>query len=873
MTRPANPARILFAFWGSVLLVLLLAFALRVWQLNAESVWHDEGWSIRAMRGPFTTPDDNTPFLYYLTGHLLWRAGAGETPFAFRYTSVLIGLLTVAAAIALGRRWFGRVSGVTIGTLVAVSPLLWEYSQEVRAYVAVPLIAVVILGGAETLLRYRPGERIPRRVWGFLLLVELAGLYTHNLAVPLVVWLNVVLGVGWLFRRDWLRMAAWAGLQLLLIAAYVPWLLTQSPSGTPLNTPPEPGLRLSRDIWYAYFLPVLKQHQDTGSVALLTLAGTLAAVLVTFTMTRRGRSSHALPLLVSHAAFVPIFSTLLMLVAHIDFHPRYFIAAVPGTLLLLVGAVTYITSKPRLRAAGYALIALPVILISAASIRQIHTTRGYQHDDFAGLAAYYATLPEDAVILVPFDVERALQDYYADALGIRARVVNIPLYSDENAVIQALNALLGESIHHVELLTWFQLPADVRGMYPCLLTAYSEAVDDPQTYYGLMTQAYTLHAQAAPRTIPTEAHYREVTLHDLTYWGGENGVCLRGNWSLNTLTGETVAVAAALLDPLGHEIARSDSEITRPDNAGTRHWTPGDTGQTYHLLRLPDGAPPLHYTLTLNVYTLSQPSGFDLLDALGNPTGKTHVLPQAIAAHGLPLAFAETVLLEDNAGADGTIETGRPLDVTVGVAPQRHPVSIVVSLAGDSWQIDQTAQAGALAWHRFIVPPGNSGQAALLVNGVTLAHYTIVDAPRLFESPAFDIPVEVRFPGIGTLVGVTLNETLLSPQNPFEVTLVWRAEAQTTSIDYTVFVQLITEDGRVVAQSDSHPAEGTRPTAGWVAREYIIDTHTLRFNLTDYTGAASLIAGFYDANVGFRRAQTATHTDHARVPVDIRITQ
>ena len=60
-----------------LLIAVLLAFGLRMWHLNTESIWHDEGWSIRAIRGPFTTPDDNTPFIYYFSGHLAVAAGRG----------------------------------------------------------------------------------------------------------------------------------------------------------------------------------------------------------------------------------------------------------------------------------------------------------------------------------------------------------------------------------------------------------------------------------------------------------------------------------------------------------------------------------------------------------------------------------------------------------------------------------------------------------------------------------------------------------------------------------------------------------------------------------------------------------------------------
>lgn len=886
-----------------VLAILLIAFGLRTWNLNSESIWHDEGWSIRAIRGPFTTPDDNTPFLYYFTGHLMWKLGAGDSPLALRYLSVLIGLLTTTAALRLGQRWYGTMAGLAAGLMVAASPLLWEYSQEVRAYVAVPLIALAMLAAAGAILRHRPGDTLSRRLWLFVFVVELAGLYTHNLSVPLVVWLNVALGAVWLLRRDWTHMRTWAGLQIGLIVGYIPWLLTQSPSGTPLNTPPEPGLNLAKDVWASYFLPVMTQLLDakaktTAGADLLTPLtlfvalgiGLVCWATVALLRTSGGTSDrtstdpihdHAtqritLWLLLSHAILVPIFSTALMLAANIDFHPRYYIAAVPGTLLLLAGAMAFILENPLRRvrqpkhvAGGYAIVLTPVLLFSALSIHQINATRAYQHDDFAGLAHYYATLPDDAVILIPFDVERALQDYYVDVLDIQAQIVNVPLHSDEQTALEVINNLLEDQARQVEFLTWFQLPADVRGMYPCLLTGFSEHIREPKTFYGLMTQNYLLRQGAAVTPISAAPRYQDMTLQDLAYLPSANGVCLRSSWTLEHPVEDNTGMAAAVLNPFGQEIARADAEITRPDNTGTAHWDTNTVGAAYHLLRLPAGAPLSAYDLTLSLYDDAQISGLDLLDSAGNPAGRSYHLETVIQAKGPPASFAEPALLSDNSGQDSTVETGRPLDVTLAL---RTDSSGIITLAGDGWALEQSAPQSTgnrISWHRFIIAPGNSGPAALSIDDVVVAQYTVIDPPRTFTLPEFDTAVDAVFPGVGTLVGVTIGENTLSPDRTPEVTLIWQADGQISNPAYTVFVQLLAEDGRLLAQSDRQPADGTRPTTGWIAGEYIIDHHALAFSVTDYSGAAYLIAGFYDAAVDFRRVSTAEGMDHTRIPVEI----
>lgn len=908
-----------------ILLILLAAFAVRMWHLNSESIWHDEGWSIRAFRGPFTTPDDNTPFVYYLAGHMLWRAGGGESPLALRYISVLIGTLTVALAVRIGWRWYDIKAGLTAGLLAASSPLLWEYSQEVRAYAAVPLVALALLAGAEVLLKSPPVRirhavslrqhhaPIHRRAWLFMLVVELVGLYTHNLVVPLVVWLNVALGLVWLLRRDWQRMKTWMGMQTALVVCYIPWLLTQSPSGTPLNTPPEPGFKLVRDIWYSYFLPVLPQLQDAlqnggALTALVNIFGLVTISMGLFGLLfgekvsaqggrlpspefggrtgDRGISGVKIWLLVSHTALVPIFTTVLMLAAHIDFHPRYYIAAVPGTLLLLVGGIVGATPSakrrrpyglPRLRrgvlsghpdhAVLHVMIGVVGLLISILSLRQITTTRTYQHDDFRGLAEYYAALPGDAVILIPFDAERALQDYYAEALKIQAQIVNIPLYSDEQTTLEMLNALAADGVRLVELLTWFQLPADPRGMYPCLLAGMHTggSVNAPRYFFGLSTQRFDI-APAEFRPLAFDPAYQAVMPEDAAYLSSRAATCLRTTWKLPQPASENVHVAAAVFNPIGDPIARSDAEIADDQNVGTSKWAAGAAGQAYNLLQLIPGAPLGDYTVTLSVYSAANPNGFDLLDESGAPAGKIYTLPETLRVAGPPLANAPDVPTLYSASAD-TITTGIPFDVTL-LLPGG---SFTVTLADTGWSLEQLMiydQPG-LAWFRFVVPPGSSGEAILRVGDVELARYPLVDIPRTFEMPAFDVPVGVEFPGVGTLAGVIVPETTVSPAHPPEVTLIWQAEG-TAVLSYTVFVQMLSLDGRVIAQSDSPPASGARPTTSWVVGEYVMDTHTLRFNLTDYTGSAFLIAGLYDPD-DFRRVTVPDGTDYVRIGITLTV--
>jgi hypothetical protein len=81
--------------------------------------------------------------------------------------------------------------------------------------------------------------------------------------------------------------------------------------------------------------------------------------------------------------------------------------------------------------------------------------------------------------------------------------------------------------------------------------------------------------------------------------------------------------------------------------------------------------------------------------------------------------------------------------------------------------------------------------------------------------------------------------------------LYWQTQTPLTS-RYKVFAQLLAADDTLVAQSDSFPAAGHRPTTGWLPQEIIADPHTLAFANPPAPGTYRLIAGLYNPLTGQR---------------------
>jgi len=83
------------------------------------------------------------------------------------------------------------------------------------------------------------------------------------------------------------------------------------------------------------------------------------------------------------------------------------------------------------------------------------------------------------------------------------------------------------------------------------------------------------------------------------------------------------------------------------------------------------------------------------------------------------------------------------------------------------------------------------------------------------------------------------------------VELRWEAMAVPAE-NYSVFVQLLGADGVPVAQNDSAPQSGYRPTKSWAAGESITDRHGLALPQNLPPGEYRLVAGMYNPTDGVR---------------------
>ncbi|MFN2110520.1 MAG: glycosyltransferase family 39 protein, partial [Anaerolineae bacterium] len=135
--------------------ILGVAFLVRVISLDTQGLWRDEvdQWrfalqSWGEMLRNFTRAGWNGPL--YSPLMRIWIALTGDSVFAMRYFSLLWGVVGVALLYVLVKRLvddakFGEGAAQWSALLLALSPYMVWYAQEIKMYTWVPMLVLLAL--------------------------------------------------------------------------------------------------------------------------------------------------------------------------------------------------------------------------------------------------------------------------------------------------------------------------------------------------------------------------------------------------------------------------------------------------------------------------------------------------------------------------------------------------------------------------------------------------------------------------------------------------------------------------------------------------------------------------------------------------------
>ena len=287
-------------------------------------------------------------------------------------------------------------------------------------------------------------------------------------------------------------------------------------------------------------------------------------------------------------------------------------------------------------------------------------------------------------------------------------------------------------------------------------------------------------------------------------------------------------------------------------------WEPGEIVPDYHEIPTPIITGPTEFSLEVALappFTPPQDLDWQLITLLF----ESEATPPRELPRRLRMILGDTAV----SAADFPSQT-RP----------QQPLPLIISGSGASDRLDFRLQPAVSLFPTILnnqppmtVSPAPFTLAAEIGTGVDNGAYTLVathpdGAQCGWMRPVtnFCVVGEVIVSGVPlpegatnfedkiALLEVDLPNSTLQPGGLLDLTLTWQALAPLGE-DYTVFVQVLDANDKIVGQIDSWPVQGTFPTSSWMPGETIVDRYQVQL-------AGELAPGPYRVQVGFYLLQT-----------------
>jgi len=206
-----------------LLLIIFLGGFLRIYDLGAESIWHDEVSSIEQAKQNLSEvirtalDTHNSPPLYFITLHYqMLLFGSSET--AVRFPSAIFGILSLFFIYKLGCQLFNKKIGLISSFLLAISTFAIYYSQDARPYSLFLLMTLLSFYFFIQILKINSK-------WYYLgySLANILLLYSHLFGLFVVITQIIYFAIFWKkYRQQRLK---FAGVQVASVLASIPLVI------------------------------------------------------------------------------------------------------------------------------------------------------------------------------------------------------------------------------------------------------------------------------------------------------------------------------------------------------------------------------------------------------------------------------------------------------------------------------------------------------------------------------------------------------------------------------------------------------------------------------------------------------------------------
>ena len=649
-----------------LMLLTLLALGLRLYQIDAQSLWYDEGFSVYLARMDLaeitarTAADIQPPLYYYLLHGWIQLLGDGEA--ALRGLSLLFGVLTVPLVYAVAWQLFReRVSSLLAALFLAVSPLHVWYGQEVRMYTLLTFLC--LLSSYLLLLVIQRELQTGKRweslaLWSAYTLTTIAAVYTHYFAFFVLTFQAIYLFMVWweLGLRPVRLFLGGLAAGIVTLLAYLPWLpYLLNRYGADVSYWPGqlklPEVLLDIALSFVGGESVLQGPGTALSIGYALIFSLCLLILVLVAMDANSDVSRSGPPAVRHTYYPLAFLLLYLVIPPAlililsynapKFNARYAMISHPAFLLILAGGLGALWQRlvappghpiRRILAGLAAGLALTFILgVSAYANHNAYTDPAFARADFRGVARYLRrhVEPDEAIVLTSGHMFPVF-DYYAPGLE-RFLLPDSPTLDTTQTLDYSIAADLNEGLagrSGVWVVRWQDEVVDPVGYLAAMLAAAGEEQAVSRSFAQIGLQHYRLPSGAVFSDQPPIAHPADFNFGNrLRLLGysqtGEEQVTLF--WQALQALDEDYRVTLVLRDTMGQAWGQWDG---RPAAYlyPTDRWPVGQTVFGRHDLIPMPGTPPGDYGLEVGVYSQQDLAGLDLLDQAGAPQGKRVML-------------------------------------------------------------------------------------------------------------------------------------------------------------------------------------------------------------------------------------------------------
>lgn len=374
-----------------ILMIILLAAALRLFHLGGQSLWRTEAWNYVYASVPFTNSlkmlvaDNVSPSPDLLILRLYLTMGKSEI--IVRFPSVILGILSVAAIYRLGRLVKNHRLGLLSALLLTLNPFHLWYSQEARMYA---MVIFFTLGSTYFFLR--AVEEDTWKLWAGLVFSSMLAYCTHYFALQLALVQFVFILCR--FRMMHRVFRKWVICQVLAFLPLIPWLIayfSQDVVYLGVGWISRPDLLAPLQTLWTF------SSNDEGS---LTTAAIIGLLPFSFVLLRGLLSSepvhHDHKLFLALWLWIPIVATWLVSQRRPIYLHRYLSITLPAYLILLAYGITSISNRIVKWGLTFVLMAMMI-----SSVVKIYFDPAFFKEDWRGVLTYIESRSEanDLIVL------------------------------------------------------------------------------------------------------------------------------------------------------------------------------------------------------------------------------------------------------------------------------------------------------------------------------------------------------------------------------------------------------------------------------------------------------------------------------------------